>query len=126
VAALENDSVEIVDLQGQKLLKSLRGLDGLREPQGILYLPDCDRVVVANAGSGMCLVLDGESFAPVAKVDVGSDADNLRYDAKHKRVCVAYGNGGLATVDAQSWKVSERIKLTDHPEGFQVDAEARG
>jgi hypothetical protein len=123
VAALENDSVEVVDLAAGKHLKSLRGLEGLSEPQGILYLADCDRIVVANGGSGLCLVLDGETFEPLAKVDVGSDSDNLRYDAKHKRVCVAYGQGGLATIDAQSWKVLDRIKLTDHPEGFQVDAE---
>ncbi len=123
VAALENDSVEIVDLEARKLLKSIRGIEGLGEPQGILYLADCDRIVVANGESGMCLVLDGETFEPAARIDVGADADNLRYDAKHKLVYVAYASGALAVIDAQRWVITDRIKLTGHPEGFQLDAE---
>src|SRR5262245_40732831 len=43
VAALGNDSVEVLDLKAGRHLRSLRGP---LEPQGILYLAECDRMIV--------------------------------------------------------------------------------
>jgi hypothetical protein len=117
VAALGNDSVEVVDLEAGKRAQSLRGP---KEPQGILYLPDLDRMVVSSGKGGTCDVYDGNTLELVASVDVGDDADNLRYDARRKRLYVAYGDGGIAVIDAQTWKVLERIPLDGHPEAFQL------
>jgi len=122
LAALGNDSVEVVDLRAGK---HLRSLPGASEPQGIAYLADCDRIVVANGGSGACDVYDGATLERTARVEVGADADNVRYDARAKRVYVAFGEGALGVVDAASWKVVERIALTGHPESFQLDAQGK-
>src|SRR4051812_47482860 len=49
VAALGNNTLEVIDVPSMRVTKSIGGLD---EPQGIRYLPDKSRVVVANGGDG--------------------------------------------------------------------------
>ena len=118
VAALGNDSVEVVDLGAGK---HLRSLGGPQEPQGILYLAELDRMVVACGESGTCDVYDGETFERVQRVEVGADADNLRYDPRSKSLWVACDAGALVQVDPTSWKTTARVALPAHPESFQLD-----
>jgi hypothetical protein len=122
VAALENGSVEVVDLKARTRVKRFTGL---AEPQGIVFLEKPDRVAFACGGSGTLELLDAQSLEPAGKVEIGPDADNVRYHAAHERVVVAYGGGGLAVVDASTWKVERRIELGAHPESFQLDARGR-
>src|SRR3981189_1146527 len=49
VAALGNNSLEIVDLKENKLVHTINGLS---EPQGIAYIPSSNRVFVANGKDG--------------------------------------------------------------------------
>src|SRR3954452_12269652 len=49
VAELGNGSVGVVDLEQGKLLKRI---GGLKEPQGVGYVPGSDSVYVASAGDG--------------------------------------------------------------------------
>src|SRR5438552_1378015 len=49
VAALGNNTLEVLDLaQG----KRIRSVTGLREPQGVAYVAELDQVVVANGDDG--------------------------------------------------------------------------
>jgi len=121
VAALGNDTVEVLDLAAGKRVQSLHGPE---EPQGILYLADLDRMVVASGRNGTCEVYDGETLKPLARVPVGADADNLRYDPDRKRLYVAHGEA-LGILDAETWTVVARIPLEGHPEGFQLAADGR-
>src|SRR6267154_2931634 len=45
VAALGNDTLEIVDVKSDRRERSL---DGFGEPQGVLYLSEFNRIYVAN------------------------------------------------------------------------------
>src|SRR5260370_42212596 len=47
VAELGNDSVGVVDLDARKVVHRI---GGLKEPQGVAYLPSGDRLFVANGG----------------------------------------------------------------------------
>src|SRR5579864_5792213 len=49
VAALGNNTLEVVDVKNGKQLHSIHGL---REPQGIVYLPNTNRLYVANGADG--------------------------------------------------------------------------
>src|SRR5437868_13853493 len=60
VAALGNDTVEVLDIDANRHAKSL---PGFREPQGLAYLPQSNRVYVANGEGNRLDVLDGGSFA---------------------------------------------------------------
>ncbi|MCB9915020.1 MAG: hypothetical protein H6828_07715 [Planctomycetes bacterium] len=117
VAALGADGVEVVDLAAGRWL---RRLDGLAEPQGLLFLPELDRLLVTCGGAGTCVAYDGETLAPVRTVEVGADADNLRLDARRGEVLIACGEA-LAVLDARTLELRARIALGGgHPEGFQL------
>jgi DNA-binding beta-propeller fold protein YncE len=115
VAELGNDSVGVVDLKSRRLLKSLNGMS---EPQGIGYVQDADALFVANGG-GTVRIFGGDDLAPRGEVRLGRDADNVRVASEPARVLVGYGSGAIAVIDVGTRNVSG-IRLTGHPEGFQI------
>ncbi len=120
VAALASGSAEVVDLGKGAVVRSLAGLS---RPQGTLFLPEADRLLVSSGGDGRLTVFDGGSLERVAEVQVGLDADELRFDAKRGLVVVGQGQGGLTFVDSKEWKVVGEVRLPGHPESFQIDPE---
>ncbi|HEY4247274.1 MAG TPA: YncE family protein [Lacunisphaera sp.] len=118
VAALGNNTVEVVDLKGGKVSRTLSGFS---EPQGILFVPEFNRLYVANGGDGALRVFDATTFAPVTTIKFENDADNVRYDTATKQVYVGYGSGALGVVDAEKNVLAGTIPLTGHPESFQLE-----
>ncbi|MBI1827373.1 MAG: YncE family protein [Planctomycetes bacterium] len=118
LAASENGTVEVIDLASGKKSQAIAGL---KEPHGVLYIPDTKELVVTSGGDGKCIFYD-ESLKPVATIDGMPDADNLRYDAKTKRVFVAYGEGAIAVIDATTHKKVGEIALQKHPEAFLLES----
>src|SRR5215475_14078967 len=118
VAELGNNTVGIVDLNGRNVIRTL---SGLKEPQGVAYLPSTDTLYVANGGDGSVRLFRGPDYTAAGQIDLGDDADNIRLDIPGNRIVVGYGRGGFAVIDpANSKKVAE-IPLSVHPEGFQLD-----
>ncbi len=118
VVALGNNSLEVLDLQAGK---QIHGIGGLKEPQGILYIPELNRILVANGGDGSCNIFDGTSFHMVDSLKFPNDADNVRYDRVNTHVYVGYGNGALGVIDANNWKRIGNVQLAGHPESFQLE-----
>jgi DNA-binding beta-propeller fold protein YncE len=118
VAELGNDSVGVVDLEARKVLQRL---GGLKEPQGIGYLPSSDTLFVANGGDGSLRMFQGPDYAANGRIDLGDDADNVRVDQAAKRIIVGYGGGALAVIDADDRRRIADIRLPAHPESFQLD-----
>jgi hypothetical protein len=119
VAELGNNSVGVVDLQAAKILHRITGL---KEPQGVGYVPSSDIVYVANAGDGSVRLFRGADFQEAGRMDLGDDADNIRVDAAARRVFVGYGKGALASIDAESNRKIADIALDDHPESFRLES----
>jgi DNA-binding beta-propeller fold protein YncE len=117
VSALGNNTVEVIDLREGKRIKTIAGL---KEPQGVLYVPDSDRLYVASGKDGSVRIFDGTSYTLLKTIEYGDDADNLRYDSRRQRVYVGYGSGAMAEIDNQGNKAGE-TKLDAHPESFQLD-----
>ena len=117
VAALGNNTVEVLDAVKNSHTKSL---PGFREPQGIASVPDLGAVAVANGDSGTLQLVDTDTFATRWTIDIGGDADNVRYDAAARRIYVAAG-GGLYAVDPAAGKTVGRIPIDGHPESFQLE-----
>ena len=117
VSALGNNTVEVIDVNAGKRVKTIQGL---QEPQGVLYVADSNRLFVANDKDGSVRILDATSYGPLKTLNYGDDADNLRYDSNRKRVYVGYGDGALGEIDDQGNKVTD-IKLDAHPESFQLE-----
>lgn len=117
VAALGNNTVEIVDV---KQGKRVHTISGLHEPQGVLYLPDDDRLYIANGDDGTVQVFDGTTYRLLKTISLGSDADNVRFNPERKEIYVGYGSGSLAILAEDGTKVAE-IRLDAHPESFQLE-----
>jgi YVTN family beta-propeller protein len=122
VAALGNNSVEVINVGGRALEHTI---SGVQDPQGIAFSPETNKLFVAS-GRGKVFIYDGESFDQIASVDFEGGADNLRYDGGTKRVYVGCGNdektGAIAAIDATSNKrTDETYKLGEEPESFQLE-----
>lgn len=122
VAALGNNTVEVIDLVAGKRVRSI---PGLREPQGITYLSNSDQIVVACGGDGSCRIFDGRTYREAATIDCKNDADNVRYDAATGQLYVGCGNGALAVIDVERARQLASIPLPGHPESFQLEAKGK-
>src|SRR5262249_43444705 len=99
VAALGNNSLEVVGLNEGKVLHSIHGLD---EPQGVGYISQKQEILVANGGNGKCYFFNAINYQHTGTVDLGSDADDVRYDSAAEKLYIGYGSGGIAVIDAVS------------------------
>jgi len=118
VCALGNNTVEVIDLRKGERVHSITGLGA---PQGVAYIPEFNRLFVANDKGGICRIYDGKSFQPVGELNFEDDADNVRYDETRKRIYVGFGSGGIAVVNAPDGKQVGSIKLSAHPEAFELE-----
>lgn len=121
VSALGNGTVEVIDLRAGRVVHEIKGLE---EPQGVLYEPASKRLFVACGGDGTVRAYNAKTFAPLGKVALGDDADNVRWDEQKHEVLVGYGSGGLAsfTVDL---KQTGSLELPSHPESFQIEQQGK-
>jgi DNA-binding beta-propeller fold protein YncE len=118
VAALGNNTVEVIDLRNNRHFKSL---PGFREPQGIAVSPDGRLIMIANGQGEGVQMLEGADYHVARAVSLGDDSDNVRYDAIGKRFYVGYGSGALAAIAPSDGKVLGNVKLAGHPESFQLE-----
>jgi len=121
VSALGNNTAEVIDTFAGRVVHTITGL---AEPQGILYVPDFNRIVIANAETGKVNIYDGTSYELRKSLDFGPDPDNLRWDPTAKLVVVGYGEeeGGIAFIDlTKEEQVGNVLKTGGHPESFQVE-----
>ncbi len=117
VAALGNNTIEVIDVKNARLLHTITGL---REPQGIAYVPKVNRIYVANRADGTLRIIDGNSYETMKTIGYGDNADNVRYDSLEDRIWVGYGHGALGQIDTEGTKLAD-ISLDAHPESFQLE-----
>ena len=118
VCALGNNTVEILDLRKGERVHTISGLGA---PQGVAFVPELNRLLVANDKGGVCNIYDANSFQVIGKVDFADDADNVRYDSASKQIYVGFGSGGIGVINAVDGKQVGSIKLAAHPEAFELE-----
>ena len=148
VAALENHSVEVVDLARRRRVHQITGIS---EPQGLLCIPEKNRLLVCSRGDGTCRSFDATTFQEGPWIDLGRNADNVRFDPEAQVIYVGSGgepgNGLLSAIDLVSLLPAGQggqpapphspadflldrprqadprmeIQLPAHPESFQLD-----
>lgn len=130
-AAFDNHTLEVIDL---KAGRQVRTIADLNQPQSAFYDPSSNRLFVPCGGDGAVKIFDGTTFQLLQTVKLSSDADNIRYDARSKRILVGYGgekflfgkvvrgegDGALAFLDSMGKKTGE-IAVDAHPESFQLE-----
>lgn len=122
IAALGNNSIEVVDLKTSKVIHSITGLS---EPQGLAFIPEKNTLFVANGSNGSFDIFNTATYQKLSSIQLAGDADNVRYDPINKKVYVGYGEGGIAIIDATTLKLEADINILGHPESFQLDIPAR-
>lgn len=118
VAALENGSLEVIDLKKGERIRSIKGL---KEPQGVVVVPATNEVVVACGGDGTAHAFDAATLDEKRRVEIGDDADNIRLDADGKSIIIGHGDGAIAVLDAATLAKTAAVKLPGHPESFQLE-----
>lgn len=90
LAALEKNTIEVVDLASGKVVRTLAGF---AKPQGVLFVPEVNKLFVASGKDGALRTLDGTTLevTNVATVSLGADA--IGYDAASKELYVGSGGG---------------------------------
>ena len=129
--AFDNHTLEVIDLKTNQQVHTIRNLN---EPQGAYYEPATNRLFVACGGDGTVKIFDGTTFQLLQTVTLDLDADNVRYDARGKRIVVGFGGekflagkvtrpgggGALEVLDLMGKKLAE-IPTDAHPESFQLE-----
>jgi DNA-binding beta-propeller fold protein YncE len=117
LCALGNGSLEIIDVKNGTVLQSIKNLSS---PQGILFIPDKKKIIVACGGDGFVRVFDSEKYSRLDSVYVGNDADNMRFDSLQQKIYVASDNG-MTILNLSDLKILKNVELEGHPESFQID-----
>lgn len=118
VAALGNNTLEVIDLAAGQRIQSVPGMS---KPTGVLYLPGSNRIFVANGDDGTLKILDGTGFKTVKTLTGLDDADNLRFDPSTKLAYLGYADGALAIIDTTTASKNAEVPLPKHPESFQLE-----
>jgi DNA-binding beta-propeller fold protein YncE len=125
VAGLENGSLEVVDLQAGKWLKSV---PGFQKTQGIAYVPVLNKVFVASGDDGMLRVFRGDTLDLLDAIKLDLGPNRVAYDPHTKLLYVGYGGkdagkdyGEVGIIDAKTDKHLGDVKVEAHPAELLLD-----
>src|SRR6266403_991682 len=125
VAGLENGSLEVVDLQAGKWLKSI---PGLKKTQGVAYVSSLNKVFVASGDDGMVRVFRGDTLDLLDSIKLELGPNRVAYDPNSKLLYVGYGGkdagkdyGEVGIIDAKTDKLIGDIKVEAHPAELLLD-----
>ncbi len=119
VAGLENGSLEVIDLQAGKWTHSI---PGFKKPQGILYVPELNKLFVASGDDGMVRVFRGDTLDLLDSIQLEAGPNRVVFEPHSKLVYVGYGGkdagkdfGEVGVIDARNDKAVDSIKVAAHP-----------
>lgn len=125
VAGLENGSLEVVDLQTGKWLKSI---PGFKKTQGVAYVRSLNKVFVASGDDAMLRVFRGDTLALLDEIKLELGPNRVVYDPNSKLLYVGYGGkdagkdyGEVGIIDAKTDKYIGDIKVEAHPAELLLD-----
>jgi DNA-binding beta-propeller fold protein YncE len=129
VAALGNNTVEMIDL---KIGKVTRSIIGIQKPQGVWYVPELKKLVVASGNDAMVRIYDGKSLSLLESIKLDLGCDLVGYNPKTNLLYVGYGGedakkdfGMIGIIDVRNNKHVGDIKTAAHPGAILVDGSGR-
>lgn len=113
LSAQDQQAVYVVPLQGGPIDRISGKFD---RPQGELYVPAFDRLVVTNGRNGRVGILHGHNYRVAATLEVSEGADMIAFDPRHRALYVESGGtdskrgpGWLAVIDPGTGELLGRI-----------------
>jgi hypothetical protein len=129
VAGLENGTFEVVDWKAAKWVQSL---PGFKKPQGVLFIPEFNKVFLASGDDGMVRILRGDTLQPVVSIQLEPGPNRIVYDPNSKLVYCGYGGkdagksyGEVGVIDAKTDKHVGDIRVTAHPSELLLSKSGR-
>ena len=90
LAALAKNTIEVVDLRAARVIVTV---PGFAKPQGVLFVPKFNKLIVASGADGSVKTLDGTTLAVIHAASVSLGADAIGYDPQAKEIYVGSGGG---------------------------------
>jgi hypothetical protein len=119
VAGLENGTLEVVDLQ---VGKRVRSIPGFKKPQGALFVSELNKLFVASGDDAMLRVFRGDTLDLLDSIQLEPGPNRVVYEPHAKIVYVGYGGkdagkdyGEVGIIDARGDKHIGDIKVSAHP-----------
>jgi DNA-binding beta-propeller fold protein YncE len=105
VAGLENGTLEVLDLQAGKWMRSI---PGFKKPQGALFAPALNKLFVASGDDGMLRVFKADTLDLLDAIHLEAGPNRMVYEPHSKLVYVGYGGkdagkdyGEVGIIDAR-------------------------
>ena len=121
LAALAKNTIEVVDL---KVGRATHTLPGFAKPQGVLFVPRLNKLVIASGADGLVKTLDGTTLAVIHTASVSLGADAIGYDPRSKEIYV--GSGGADANKEQGDLTVFNIASGAQVAALTMDAHAGG
>jgi hypothetical protein len=127
LAGEDHKTVEVFDLKTGRRLKSITGFG---TPHSIIYLPETDRILVADGDKGMLQILRGSDYAFMEHVDGLAGADSMRLDEPAQILYVVTGGKDvpldysfLVAIDLKTNKKVGELRIeSNHVEAFALES----
>jgi len=127
LAGEDHKTVEVFDVRTNRRLKSITGFG---TPHSIVYLPETDRILVADGDKGALQILRGSDYAVADHVDGLAGADSMKLDASSQTLYLVTGGKDvpleysfLVAIDLKTnKKVSELRIESNHVEAFALES----
>jgi DNA-binding beta-propeller fold protein YncE len=127
LAGEDHKTVEVFDLKTGRRLKSITGFG---TPHSIIYLPETDRILVADGDKGMLQILRGSDYALLEHVDGLAGADSMRLDEPAQILYVVTGGKDvpldysfLVAIDLKTKKKVSELRIeSNHVEAFALES----
>jgi phosphate transport system substrate-binding protein len=114
LSAQDQQMVYVVPLKGGGAIQRIT--EEFDRPQGELYVPGVDRLVVTNGRSARVNLIDGHDLRPAAAITISAGADMIASDPAHGVLYVESGGtdshrgpGWLAVIDPRSGRLIGRV-----------------
>lgn len=126
LTAEKNSAVEVFDLNTNKLIHTIAGLD---EPHSMLYRDDLKKLFVIDGGAAEVRMYDATSYKYLGGIKLKDDCDSMAYDPATKYLYVVNGGRGaheaftlISIIDTTAAKKLADIKIdTDSVEALALE-----
>ena len=125
IAAVENGSMEVMDLTAGKWVRTI---PGFKTPTEMCYARELNKIFVASRDDGMVRVFRADSLELIDSIKLELGANRIVYDPARKYIYVGYGAklagfdyGRVGIIDARSDKLLGDMIVEAHPSQILLD-----